>query len=179
MSATDIRHGTITSYTKHRCRCDRCTAAWRVYGREAYRRSVGGRRMWIPPDPCRRHVEALLASGMSQIAIAESAGVSRRTLENLLKRRQPHVHSLTADKLMSVCADDWPDGVSSPASEAVHMLELLHRAGVRAGTIATVLHVTCPERIRHQKRVRPQTRQKLRLGVAMAARDGLLEEEAS
>lgn len=29
-----MKHGTITGYTHHKCRCDECRAAWRLYDRE-------------------------------------------------------------------------------------------------------------------------------------------------
>lgn len=35
---TDPRHGKVIGYTKHKCKCDRCKAAWAKYHREYSRR---------------------------------------------------------------------------------------------------------------------------------------------
>lgn len=31
LAPDDPRHGTVTGYNNHRCRCDGCREAWRVY----------------------------------------------------------------------------------------------------------------------------------------------------
>ncbi len=34
-------HGSINGYTRHKCRCDECRAAWRTYQRKARARRRG------------------------------------------------------------------------------------------------------------------------------------------
>lgn len=33
----ELWHGTLGGYTNHRCRCDKCRAAWRAYMRKYMR----------------------------------------------------------------------------------------------------------------------------------------------
>jgi hypothetical protein len=172
-----MSHGTISSYTKGRCRCESCRGAWRDWQREAWRRRRRGEYRWVSPAAARRHVRSLMADGMSIIAIATAAGLSRRTVANLMAGDQKSIHVRTVDKLMAVCADDWPENVSRPACEAVALLDRLRAAGVKRDTVREVLHISAPHLLRKQRTVRAKTLGKLRVGLAMAARDGLLREE--
>lgn len=91
-----MKHGTLTAYHKHGCRCDVCSAhAMRHMKRWRLDRSRGITRL-VDAQPLRDHVAALKAAGMSHRAIALSAGWrSRNALDAALSHTRVH-HSTMA-----------------------------------------------------------------------------------
>ena len=95
--------------------CAGCRASWRRYDQRRRARIADG--SWLPrvsPDAARQHITRLRQAGMSLAAIAAAAGVHKRTLQHLGKRR-------------------WLTGETSAAILAVEPVEQ-----VRAGYVPSI-----------------------------------------
>jgi hypothetical protein len=112
LTPDDPRHGTLSGYKIHRCRCTPCRAANRDYNDRYNRLNAYGR--WAPlvdAAPVRQHVNQLRAKGLGAARIAQLAGVGTATVQHLVwrhhsgrpptKRLRPHV----AQALLAVKAD--------------------------------------------------------------------------
>ncbi|GAA1123691.1 hypothetical protein [Nocardiopsis composta] len=81
-------HGTRARYVAG-CRCDACRTANRTYNSTRNRAAVYGRPTTdlVDAAPAREHVRALMAAGMGTRAIAEAAGIERKSVQRLLNGR--------------------------------------------------------------------------------------------
>jgi hypothetical protein len=73
-----MKHGILTSYAKHGCRCEPCRAAAAKASKSWRRDKYLGVVKLVDAQPLKDHVEMLMASGMSFRAIALTAGYSSR-----------------------------------------------------------------------------------------------------
>lgn len=90
-------HGTRAKYNREKCRCQPCIQANTDY-----------QRRWRLNPPSlvevaapREHVTALLASGWTYKALAETTGYSYQTFQDVM-RRSKHVREETAEDILSV-----------------------------------------------------------------------------
>ena len=72
------RHGTLTAYAKHGCRCEPCRAAAAKASKAWRRDNYLGIVKLVDAQPLKDHVAMLMAAGMSFRAIALTAGWSSR-----------------------------------------------------------------------------------------------------
>lgn len=86
-----MKHGTLTAYGRHGCRCEPCRATSARHSKEWRRDTYLGISRLVDARPLRDHVAELMAAGMSFKAIALAAGWSSR---NAL------AESMTRDRVM-------------------------------------------------------------------------------
>lgn len=111
MSDTDITTPTCgkcgREYRKlRRGMCAKCYQSWRAAEIEAGTFSPRG----VDPEPVRQHIEALLAAGIHQAAIARAAGIQPVRIQLILRRQSDHnrnraltrLHQKTADRILAV-----------------------------------------------------------------------------
>lgn len=79
-----MRHGTSVNYATGGCRCEECRRAHRESDHARNRRTMCGTSLFVPADPVRERVRALIAYGMSQDEIARAAGLDDSRLDNLM-----------------------------------------------------------------------------------------------
>lgn len=167
-----MKCGTITSYTKGKCRCPACAEAWRDYQRTYMRERYHGRLRLVPTGEARRHVEALVAAGMKQTVICAASGVDRMVVRRVLRGTRQRIRRHTAEALLGVAFDDRPTGATNFAAPATALMVEMHRAGITNTEITRCLHIARPELIAHQRHVRPKTWAKLTLFYRHLARQG-------
>lgn len=113
MRPDDPRHGTyagVQVHHKERARigpaadpmCEPCRLARRRYQKRLEGDIANGRRRRVDPAVARRHVERLLAAGFTVKEVKDRAGVSPRTVYNLLNGRTGSVTAGTMRRLLSV-----------------------------------------------------------------------------
>jgi lambda repressor-like predicted transcriptional regulator len=96
-----VKHGTLTAYAKHGCRCEPCRAA-NAKASKAWRRdNYLGIVKLVDAQPLKDHVAMLTAAGMSFPAIALTAGwASRNALADSMRRKR--VTSRTLARVLAV-----------------------------------------------------------------------------
>jgi transcriptional regulator with XRE-family HTH domain len=107
------RHGTLARYRIDRCRCQLCKDAKSAYVRNRARQLAYGRwQSYRDAEPCRRHVKALMESGLSLGRVAVLAGLGVSTVQKVMHgtRRSGFVPSekvlaRTAAAILSVRLD--------------------------------------------------------------------------
>lgn len=100
---TPVRHGTLTGYTRHHCRCAKCTArhtAWRAD--RARRQAYGTWQPTVPSDRVQAHVRALIGTGLTRRQISHLAGVSMFPIRTALGGRP--LRAVSAEALLAVRA---------------------------------------------------------------------------
>ena len=126
-----MKHGSLTGYAKHGCRCDPCRAAAAKASKAWRRDNYLGIVKLVDAQPLKDHVAMLMASGMSFKAIALTAGwssrnaladaitrkrVMPRTLARVLavhpeldNRRDAYVDAIgSARRLQALAVNGWP-----------------------------------------------------------------------
>ena len=84
-----MKHGSLTGYAKHGCRCDPCRAAAAKASKAWRRDNYLGIVKLVDAQPLKDHVAMLMASGMSFKAIALTAGwSSRNALADAITRKR-------------------------------------------------------------------------------------------
>ncbi len=73
-----MRHGSLTAYSKHGCRCEPCRDAASKASKAWRRDNYLGVVKLVDAQPLKDHVAALMAGGMSFRAIALTAGYTSR-----------------------------------------------------------------------------------------------------
>lgn len=164
--------GTITSYTKGKCRCPACASAWRDYQRTYMRERYHGRLRLVPIGEAGKHVRALIAAGMKQSVICASSGVDRMVVRRILCGTRQRIRRQTAEALLGVTFDAVADGATNFAAPATALMVEMRRAGVTNVEIEERLRISVPERIANQQHVRPKTWAKLTLFYRHLARQG-------
>lgn len=96
-----MKHGTLTGYVKHRCRCEPCADAQYKY--EKRRRLTIARTgpLLIPNVGTMRRVRALMWLGWTRHGIAQHAGIAEETLRKYL-RPGVQVRRVNAEKIAAV-----------------------------------------------------------------------------
>jgi len=85
-----LEHGRLTTYVNSRCRCARCTAAAREYGRRRARlRAYGQLEELVPVETVATHLTWLTTHGLGSRQIALLAHVSRPTVDGILNPSTP------------------------------------------------------------------------------------------
>ena len=96
-----MRHGILTSYAKHGCRCEPCRAAAAKASKAWRRDNYLGVVKLVDAQPLKDHVAMLMASGMSFRAIALTAGyTSRNALADSMTRSR--VRPATMARILAV-----------------------------------------------------------------------------
>jgi len=96
-----VRHGSLTAYAKHGCRCEPCRAAAAKASKAWRRDNYLGIVKLVDAQPLKDHVAMLMASGMSFRAIALTAGyTSRNALADSMTRRR--VRPATLARILAV-----------------------------------------------------------------------------
>ena len=96
-----MKHGILTSYAKHGCRCEPCRAAAAKASKAWRRDNYLGIVKLVDAQPLKDHVEMLMASGMSFRAIALTAGyTSRNALADSMTRSR--VRPATMARILAV-----------------------------------------------------------------------------
>lgn len=144
MTVALLEHGTRSCYTTHRCRCDECREANRLYYH--HRKRWAGEfpiepSPWVSARDAVRHVEGLRAAGMGERRIAAAAGVTRGTIRSLRGARWGRVSTTlrlrvhTAEAILAVELEVL-DGTAVSADEAVAIIAELVARGWTRGAIA-------------------------------------------
>ena len=126
-----MKHGSLTAYAKHGCRCEPCRAAAAKASKAWRRDNYLGIVKLVDAQPLKDHVAMLMESGMSFKAIALTAGwssrnaladamtrkrVTPRTLARVLavhpeldNRRDAYVDATgSARRLQALAINGWP-----------------------------------------------------------------------
>jgi DNA-binding CsgD family transcriptional regulator len=99
-----VKHGILTSYAKHGCRCEPCRAAAAKASKAWRRDNYLGVVKLVDAQPLKDHVAMLMAAGMSFKAIALTAGyTSRNALADSMTRGR--VRPSTMARILAVRAD--------------------------------------------------------------------------
>jgi hypothetical protein len=104
------RHGTRSMYTQHRCRCEPCTIANRLYARNADRRRRDIEYGFVPKPPpalidateVRQHLRWLSANGVGRRTVATVTGMSNSAIAELASGRRTMTTRRTADRILAV-----------------------------------------------------------------------------
>ena len=84
-----MKHGSLTAYAKHSCRCEPCRAAAAKASKAWRRDNYLGIVKLVDAQPLKDHVAMLMAEGMSFKAIALTAGwASRNALADAMGRKR-------------------------------------------------------------------------------------------
>jgi hypothetical protein len=96
-----VKHGTLTAYAKHGCRCEPCRRAAAKASKAWRRDTYLGIVKLVDAQPLKDHVAMLMASGMSFRAIALTAGyTSRNALADSMTRSR--VRPATMARILAV-----------------------------------------------------------------------------
>jgi len=96
-----VKHGTLTAYAKHGCRCDPCRAAAAKASKAWRRDNYLGVVKLVDAQPLKDHVAMLMAAGMSLRAISLTAGyTSRNALADSMTRSR--VRPATLARILAV-----------------------------------------------------------------------------
>lgn len=100
-------HGTMTAYTKRKCRCEQCCQANRKYQKQwELDRALNRNPRHVPTAPIKKYVEELLALGMTKTDIALAAGWSwPNSLHAAMSR--PTIRVATAERIMSISKEAY------------------------------------------------------------------------
>ena len=99
-----MKHGSLTAYAKHGCRCEPCRAAAAKASKAWRRDNYLGIVKLVDAQPLKDHVTMLMAEGMSFKAIALTAGwSSRNALADAIMRKR--VMPRTLARVLAVRAD--------------------------------------------------------------------------
>lgn len=127
----DHEHGTYAAYVLDLCRCTPCARANAVYERRRVRQTAYGRwQPYVPADPARQHVRALMAAGIGLKRVAALSGISNGVLWKLLYGvgdRAPSrtIRPATEAKLLAVTTDQHAAGAKIPALGTRRRLQAL------------------------------------------------------
>lgn len=132
-----MNHGTRSCYTYHRCRCDLCVEANRLYARNRDRhlaRVTYGLEQPAPPPyidatDVRAHILELRQRGVGKRTIATLAEVALTTVDKLSKNPDRLVDPTVAERLLSVTIDDARGRQYVPAGPTWRKVHALRRAG--------------------------------------------------
>lgn len=82
-------HGNRSTYIAHKCGCEPCKRANRLYQTTRERNALYGRptTSWVDAGPVREHVNALRAAGMGRRTIVKRSGVAASVVTSLLYGR--------------------------------------------------------------------------------------------
>lgn len=78
------KHGELSTYNQHKCRCEPCRAKSRNTAAKNTRLKAYGRSPFTDAEPARQHIAKLRADGMGLQRIADLSGVARTILCGLI-----------------------------------------------------------------------------------------------
>jgi hypothetical protein len=141
------QHGTHLAYKRDDCRCLPCLRAAIKAANMLELRKMNGHPLRIPAADVRRHLQHLIAQGMTVRDIARRAGVAHFTLHRLLHGRRVEdvgpvvpmqtVRAKTARALMSVEPRPSRDRHGEPAIGSTRRLQALVAQGWSLPLLAT------------------------------------------
>ena len=106
-----MKHGSLTAYAKHGCRCEPCRAAAARASKAWRRDNYLGIVKLVDAQPLKDHVAMLMASGMSFRAIALTAGyTSRNALADSMTRSRVRPATMARILAVSPNRDNRRDG---------------------------------------------------------------------
>lgn len=111
-----MKHGTVSGYTNHRCRCEPCKRARSVYDKRWRLARIGGVELLVDSAGTRRRLQALAVVGWSADELAPRLGVAPSMIlhwrTSTSRMRKP-----TADAVRALYDDLWDQpGPSSRAA---------------------------------------------------------------
>jgi hypothetical protein len=144
-----VKHGILTSYAKHGCRCDPCRAAAAKASKAWRRDNYLGVIKLVDAKPLKDHVQMLMAAGMSFKAIALTAGyTSRNALADSMTRSR--VRPSTMARVLAVRADsDNRRDAYTDATGSARRLQALAVNGWPTRNLAKQLGHKDPATIQH------------------------------
>jgi len=114
-----MRHGILTSYAKHGCRCDPCRAAAAKASKAWRRDNYLGVVKLVDAQPLKDHVAMLMAAGMSFRAISLTAGYSsRNALADSMTRSRVRPATLARILAVNPKRDNRRDGYTDATGSA-------------------------------------------------------------
>jgi hypothetical protein len=135
-----MTHGTRTAYTWHRCRCNPCTEANRVYNE---RRRAPRSNYLIPGSVAQAHLKGLQQSGVGLRSVHDVTGISVSRLFEITTGAA-RIKRKTQRLILDVTADAHADGARIPSGPTVKMVRQLKREGFNYKQLALRLDM-CPE----------------------------------
>jgi hypothetical protein len=176
-----MTHGTVTGYSKHRCKCELCAEAWRIYQRRYMRERYQGLRRRVPVTLARRHIVMLMGQGMTATAISLSAGLHGATVGLLLGGKVKEIRRTTSEAILGVGLDDYPPGTRVRAAMSRQIIsEMRGRLGMSYAEIADYVKLSdagvrlIMDMEDGRRTVRPETHLRLVVGYWILAREGLV-----
>ena len=177
-----MNHGTYRTYVHDKCRCEHCTRAQREYHQRLRKQNalhyLDPTRPKTPTDlidagPARDHIQKLRDLGVGWKRIAEQAGVSNTTVEEIIYGRKTpprppriRIQRVAAEKILSVplTIDTLREGAWIPVTGTRRRIQALMTLGYPMHHMAGLLKVTpttLSSLARHRPNVRVQTAKKV------------------
>jgi len=144
-----VKHGILTSYAKHGCRCEPCRAAAAKASKAWRRDTYLGVVKLVDAQPLKDHVAMLMAAGMSFRAIALTAGwSSRNALADSMTRSRVRPATLARILAVNPQRDNRRDGYTD-ATGSRRRLQALAVNGWPSRNLAKQLGHKDPATIQH------------------------------
>lgn len=162
-------HGTRSHYVGG-CRCEPCTEANRVYGREAdrHRRRVAYGIEQPRPErvidvtEARDHLRWLASVGVGSRVVARRAGITRTTVREIANGERARCLPETAEKILAVGKYDRSGGARVDAADTWRKIdELLARGWTRKAIAQRIVSPTAVQLQIRRDRVRASTAEKV------------------
>jgi len=144
-----MRHGILTSYSKHGCRCEPCRAAAAKASKAWRRDHYLGVVKLVDAQPLKDHVAMLMAAGMSFRAISLTAGyTSRNALADAMTRKRVMPRTLARVLAVNLDSDNRRDAYTD-ATGSARRLQALAVNGWPTRNLAKQLGHKDPATIQH------------------------------
>ena len=174
-----MTHGTITGYSNHRCKCDLCTEAWRVYNRRYMKERYHGLRRRVSVKMAKRHIVMLMSEGMTARAISLSAGLHEQTVGLVINGEVKQLKHKTSEAILGVNLGDYPPDTRVRASLSRKIIgEMRYGLGMTYDEIADYVKLSDAGvrliMVDGRRTVRPETHRRLVVGYWGLARRGLV-----
>jgi DNA-binding Xre family transcriptional regulator len=177
-----MTHGTITGYSKHRCRCELCAESWRVYQRRYMKERYHGLRRRVSVVMAKRHAVMLMDNGMTARAISLAAGLHEQTVGLVINGDVKELKHKTSEAILGVNLGSYPVGTRVRASISQKIIRQMREVlGMSYQEIADYVKLS-DAGIRlimdeDRRTVRPDTHRRLVVGYWGLARRGLVPAE--
>ena len=144
-----MKHGTLTAYAKHGCRCEPCRSAAAKASKAWRRDNYLGIVKLVDAQPLKDHVAALMADGMSFRAIALTAGyTSRNALADSMTRGRVRPATMARILAVNPKRDNRRDGYVA-ATGSRRRLQALAVNGYSTRDLAARLGHKDPATVQH------------------------------
>ena len=140
--------GTAAGY-RSGCKCAKCTAAINAYNRDRRQRLKDSEKesLRYPSHEARQHVKYLQDHGVTQVAIAEFAGVSPSVVKDVVGAKRPYVSERSYHAIMGVTIDAVRERGRVPGWKAQRLVSAIREAGIDRETLAAMMRYDAPSSI--------------------------------